>query len=155
MNELERIRDQITRSLDGEAWHGPPLMALLSGIDAQAASARPIPRGHTIWEIVLHLSASADLVLSRLRGEARTLSPEEDWPPPPLPSTGRAWQAEVRRLGEVHRELLLQLSALDESGLDAPIVPGFFSLYVTLHGLVQHNLYHAGQIALLKVAVQT
>ena len=78
MNELHRIQGQIVRSLDGEAWHGPALMEVLSGVDARAAIAHPIPSAHTIWEITLHLSASAELVLSRLIGEARTLSPEED-----------------------------------------------------------------------------
>jgi uncharacterized damage-inducible protein DinB len=150
VNELGRIQDQITRSLDGEAWHGPALLEVLSGVDARAAMARPIPNAHTTWEIVLHVSASAELVLSRLRGEARTLLPEEDWPAPPAIADQAAWEADVRRLTEVHHELIEALSALDASRLDAPIVPGFSSLYVTLHGLVQHNLYHAGQIALIK-----
>lgn len=153
MNELQRIQDQIARSLEGEAWHGPALLEVLSGVDAPAAMARPIPRAHTIWEIVLHVSASAELVLARLRGEARTLSPEEDWPAPPAVADQAAWEADVRRLAEVHRELIEAFSALNASRLEAPIVPGFSSLYVTLHGLVQHNVYHAGQIALIKKAM--
>jgi hypothetical protein len=75
VNELQRIQDQIGRSLDGEAWHGPALMEVLSGVNARAAIARPIPNAHTIWEILLHVSASTELVLARLRGKARTLSP--------------------------------------------------------------------------------
>ena len=51
------------------------------------------------------------------------------------------------------RQLIAALSGLEASRLDAPIVPGYSSVYVTLHGLVQHNLYHAGQIALLTKAV--
>ena len=153
MNELDRIRDQIVRSLDGEAWHGPGLMEALSGVDARAAIARPIPNAHTIWEILLHVSASAELVLARLKGEARTLSPEEDWPAPPAVANQDAWEADVRRLAEGHRELVEALSALDISRLDAPIAPGFSSVYVTLHGLVQHNVYHAGQIALIVKAM--
>jgi uncharacterized damage-inducible protein DinB len=88
----------------------------------------------------------------RLRGEAQTLSPEEDWPAPPPAGDLDDWQADIRRLAEVHRGLIEALSALDESRMDAPIVPGFSSIYVTLHGLVQHNVYHAGQIALLAKA---
>ena len=154
MNELQRIQDQVARSLDGEAWHGPALMEVLSGVDARAAMARPIPNAHTIWEIVLHVSASTELVLSRLRGEARTLSPEEDWPAPPAVANQDAWEADVRCLAEVHRELIEALSVLDASRLDAPIVPSFSSVYVfALHGLVQHNVYHAGQIALIVKAV--
>jgi uncharacterized damage-inducible protein DinB len=122
-------------------------------VDVQAATARPTPNAHTIWEILLHLSASAERVLSRLRGEGRTLSPEQDWPAPPPASDLDAWEADIRRLAKVHRELIEELSTLEDSRLDAPIVPGFSSVYVTLHGLVQHNLYHGGQIALLKKAV--
>jgi uncharacterized damage-inducible protein DinB len=150
MNELARIQDQIRRSLDGEAWHGPPLMELLAGVDAGIAVARPLPTAHTIWEILLHLSATAEVVLSRLRGEPRTLSADEDWPTPPPAGDEAAWQAGVRRLEQIHRELIAELATLDESRLDAPVVPGFSTTYVTLHGLVQHDLYHAGQIALLK-----
>jgi len=155
VNEVERIRDQIARSLDGEAWHGPPLMEVLSGLDADSASARPIPNAHTSWEILLHISAWAEVVLSRLRGEAPTLSPEQDWPAPSSPGDQDAWRADLDRLREVHRELLDELATLDASRLDAPIVPGISSVYVTLHGLVQHNLYHAGQIALLTKAVRS
>jgi uncharacterized damage-inducible protein DinB len=155
VNELERIQDQIVRSLDGAAWHGPALMEVLSGVDVQAAVARPIPNAHTIWEIVRHVSASTELVLFRLRGDARTLSPEEDWPAPPSAGDLGAWNADIRHLAEVHRELIAELSTIDAyaSRLDAPIVPGFSSVYVTLHGLVQHDLYHAGQIALIKKAL--
>jgi hypothetical protein len=68
MNELDRIRDQIVRTtLEGDAWHGPSLMDVLSGLDARSASVRPIPDAHTSWEILLHIVACADVVLSRLR----------------------------------------------------------------------------------------
>jgi hypothetical protein len=111
-----------------------------SGLDERAANARPIPNAHTIWEIVLHVSASADLVLARLKGEARTLSPEEDWPVPPATGDANAWQASVHRLAEIHSELIEELAQVDETGLNAPIVPGFSSVYVfALHGLVQHT----------------
>jgi uncharacterized damage-inducible protein DinB len=153
VNELQRIQDQIARALNGDSWHGPALMEVLSGVDAWAAMAHPIPSAHSIWEILLHLSASAELVLSRLRGEARTLSPEEDWPVPPTVADQSAWEADVRRLSEVHRELMEALSTLDASRLEAPIAPGFSSVYVTLHGLVQHDVYHAGQIALVAKAL--
>ena len=154
MNELDGIQDQTVGSMDGAAWHGPALTEMLSSMDVQTAAACPIPNAHTICEIVLPASASAELVLSRLRGEARTLSPKEDWPAPPPAADQDAWEADVRRLDEVHRELIEELSKVDEAGLDAPIVSGFSSVYVTLHGLVQHNVYHAGQMALIVKAMQ-
>jgi uncharacterized damage-inducible protein DinB len=146
MNERERIQDQIRRSLDGEAWHGPPVMKVLAGVDAGMAAARPIPGAHTIWELVLHMSAWAGVVLSHLRGERRTLSDEEDWPAPA--GDAQAWLADVCRLEQIHRAVIEALSTLEDAQLDAPVAPGL-SLYVLLHGLVHHDLYHAGQIALL------
>jgi uncharacterized damage-inducible protein DinB len=154
MSECARIRDQIVRSLSGEAWHGAPIMEVLSHVDAQTAWTRPIPGAHTIWEIVLHLTASVRLVSSRMAGEPKTLSPEEDWPQAPAIPDILRWESDVASFREAHQELLDALSGVDDAKLDEPIVPGFSSLYVTLQGLVQHNLYHAGQIALLGIAAR-
>jgi uncharacterized damage-inducible protein DinB len=153
VNELQRIQDQIARSLDGEAWHGPALVEIVSGVDSGAAMARPISNAHSIWEILLHVSASAGLVLVRLRGEARMLSPEEDWPVLPTGPDQAAWEADIGRLNQVHCELIEALPQVDVSRLDAPIVPGFSSIYVTLRGFVQHSAYHANQIALIVKAL--
>jgi len=152
MTELERIRDQLRRSLEGEAWHGPALLEALAGVDAATAAARPVAAAHTIWEIVLHLIATIELVRARLAGEPRKLTPQEDWPSPPADSGDSGWRAVLDRLRQVHATLLDDLTHRDDGELDAPVVPGFSSLYVTLHGLVQHNLYHAGQIVLLAKA---
>jgi uncharacterized damage-inducible protein DinB len=151
MSELDRIRDQIARTLEGEAWHGPPLMAVLAGLDAASASARPLADAHTPWEIVLHIATWAEVTLARLRGQAPAVSDEQDWPTPA--GDQEAWQADLARLRQVHQDLLAELSTVDASRLDAPILPGYSSVYVTLHGLVQHNLYHAGQIAILMKAI--
>lgn len=152
MQETERIRDQLVRSLDGGAWHGPALMEVLAGLDARTAAARPIADAHTIWEILLHISATAKEVLVRLHGEPCVLTPEQDWPPAPHAGDAAAWEAEIRRADAIHRELLAELATMDEARLDEPIVPGFSTVYVSLHGLIQHNLYHAGQMAILKKA---
>jgi uncharacterized damage-inducible protein DinB len=152
MDELQRIRDQIIRALDSDAWHGPSLMEVLAGLTAEAASARPIPDAHSIWEILLHVTATVNLVIYRLKGEARVLSDEEDWPQPSA-CDDSAWEKDVDELRQAHMRLLDELSRDVHRDLDQPIVEGFSSVYVTLHGLVQHNLCHAGQIALLKKAI--
>ena len=56
-HELAGIIDDLERGFNGDAWHGPPLCKVLDGVTADRASARPIPGGHSIWEIVAHLSA--------------------------------------------------------------------------------------------------
>jgi uncharacterized damage-inducible protein DinB len=151
MTEVERIADQLKRAYEGEAWHGPAVTEILEGITAQQAAARPIGGAHSIWEIVLHITAWEGAGRRRLAGERAELPDAEDWPD--VGHTGeQAWKQAREALKRVHEELCSAVSALDESRLDQPIVAGMSSVYVTLHGVIQHSLYHAGQIALLKKA---
>ena len=154
MTEMERIEDQLRRSVEGEAWHGPALNALLKDVTAEEAAARPIPDAHSIWEILLHIITDQELVLERLAGKPASYSGEQDWPPVRDQSSA-AWSSAIRSLNDTSARLRKAILELDSTKLDEPIVEGFSSVYITLHGDVQHNLYHAGQIALLKKAVRS
>lgn len=154
MNELERIGDQLRRSFEGGAWHGPSVMEVLKNVTAQDAAARPIPGAHSIWELTLHIAAWERAGLRRLGGDRAELPDEEDWAPV-SETTEDMWQRVKTKLIEVHQELLRAIASVDQSRLDQEIVSGMSSVYITLHGVVQHNIYHAGQIALLKRALGT
>jgi uncharacterized damage-inducible protein DinB len=156
MREVEQIAEQLQRAYDGDAWFGSPVRAVLEGVNAADAIARPIPSAHTICEIVLHVTAWTREVTRRLRtGVAR--DPEEgDWPAQAV-GNDREWQAVLTALDAAHTELVRTAAALDEARLREPIgevrdraLGSGVSVYVTLHGLAQHHAYHAGQIALLK-----
>jgi uncharacterized damage-inducible protein DinB len=149
MTEIERIEDQLKRSLEGEAWHGPALEELLVDVTAERAAAKPAPSVHSVWEIVLHIISTQRLVCERLQGKPTVLPVEEDWPLI-TDQNEAAWTGIKRQLREVNERLRQAIRLLDESRLEEPIGEGFSSIYVTLHGTVQHNLYHAGQIAVLK-----
>ena len=157
MTEVERILDQFRRAFEGEAWHGPAVLPLLNGISAVEASAHPIPNAHSIWELVLHISAWERACMRRLEGDRAYLSDDEDWQSV-KETTEEAWQKTKQELIDNHRQLLEVIGSLDQSRLDQPIIEDpstpFSSVYVTLHGGVQHDLYHAGQIALLKKALE-
>ena len=156
MSEVDRIRNQFERAFDGEAWHGPSVLALLEGVTAAQAAAHPIPGAHSIWELTLHIAAWEDACRRRLEGDPAQLSDDENFPP--LDDTSEAaWERAKQQLRDNHQRLLNALATLDDSRLDQPIVDNseipFSSTYVTLHGGVQHDLYHAGQIAILKKAL--
>jgi uncharacterized damage-inducible protein DinB len=156
-HEIERIRDQFRRAFDGDAWHGPSLISILNGVTAEQAAAHPIPGAHSIWELVLHIAAWETACRRRLEGDRARLSDEENWQP--LTDTGEAaWNQTRQELVDAHNQLLESLASVDESRLDQPIIEDattpFSSVYVTLHGGVQHTLYHAGQIAILKKAIE-
>jgi len=157
MKETERIKDQFERAFDGEAWHGPSVISILKDVNAVQAAAHPIPGAHSIWELTLHIAAWESAGRRRLQGDRAQLSDEEDWPKIDDASE-KAWQATKEFLRSNHEVLLDALSAVDDERLDLPIIQDpntpFSSVYVTLHGVVQHDLYHAGQIAILKKALQ-
>ena len=156
ITEVDRIRDQFRRAFDGEAWHGPSVLALLEGVTAAQAAAHPIPDAHSIWELTLHIAAWERACLRRLQGDPARLSDEEDWRPI-NDTTETAWENTKQYLIDTHRELLDAIAGLDETRLNEPIITDastpYSSVYVTLHGGVQHDLYHAGQIAMLKKAL--
>ena len=150
MTEIERIVDQLQKAIDGRAWHGPPLMPLLSDVDAQQAVARPLKERHTIWELVLHINAWRDKVRRVLGGEEmESLPDEEDWSPVD-DTSDEAWAKAVEELKRVHEVLIEAVSGFSESRLDETVPGASYTFYSMLHGLVQHDLYHAGQIAILK-----
>lgn len=158
MTETERIRDQFQRAFDGQAWHGPSVLSLLEGVTAEQAAAHAIPGAHSIWELTLHIAAWEDACRRRLEGDPAQLTDDENFPPIVDTSEG-AWESAKAKLIDVHRRLLDVIATTDDSRLDQPIMDSaeipFSSAYVTLHGGVQHSLYHAGQIAILKKAIQS
>jgi uncharacterized damage-inducible protein DinB len=149
MTEVERIVDQLNRAFEGEAWHGPAVLEILQGVTAAQAAARPCVAGHSIWEIALHIDAWARACRRRLEGDRAQLADSEDWPAID-DAGGQSWQDVENAIRQGHIELRSAILALDDSRLDQPIIEGMSSVYVTLHGVIQHSLYHAGQIAILK-----
>jgi len=150
--EIERIVDQMDRAFSGDAWHGPSLMSLLEGVSAEDAAKRPIAQAHSIWELVNHIGAWNKIVERRLRDEIVTVTPEMDWPFVPLASD-ITWKRALDALKESRAQLRRTVEQMQDEQLDENPSSLPDSRYVILHGLVQHDLYHAGQIAVLKKAL--
>ena len=140
-------------------WHGPSLADLLEGIHAEQAAARPIRGAHTIWELVLHITGWKGEVRRRLSGAPAGDPEEGDWPAVGAPTAER-WEDARARVQKAHDALLAAVRQIPESRLyeatndrrNPPLGTGV-SYYILLHGIVQHDVYHSGQIALLKKAV--
>lgn len=151
--EIERIQEQLRRAFEGEAWHGPSLLELLADLNAADAASRPIKNGHSIWELVLHIAAWNRAVANRLRGGLGEVKDDENFPV--ITDTSEAaWQLALDTLKASQHELSDAMGAIEETRLDQPIVAEMSSVYVQLHGAIQHGLYHAGQVAILKRALE-
>ncbi|MBF9238722.1 DinB family protein [Hymenobacter sp. BT683] len=161
MSETARIIDQLRQAFDGEPWSGPSLLTNLNGITAAQAAQHPVAAAHSIWEITRHAGVWAEVVTRRIQQNAQLeISDAEDWPAPPENPTEADWQQVLSELRAAHERLLQTAAAVADDSLDHTIgvfpdkaqSPGS-SAYVMLHGVAQHYLYHAGQIALLRKAI--
>ncbi|HXZ12769.1 MAG TPA: DinB family protein [Candidatus Sulfotelmatobacter sp.] len=153
MSEIRRILDQMDRAFAGEAWHGPSLKELLDGISAEDASKHTIQHAHSIWEIVNHIAAWNKIVRQRLEGEFPQVTPEMDWPDV-WDASEPVWKRSLENLFGSRALLRKLVEGLRDDQLDEKIGKDSGTRYFMLHGLVQHDLYHAGQIAILKKALR-
>ena len=148
MSRATRLANHIERTVTGPMWHGPALAEVLKGVDTARASARPFADAHSIWEIVLHVTAWADIARQRIHGEASgDPAPEQDWPP-----VNGDWPQAVEQLAESHRRLAADVRHLDDAALDARVKALDYPVGILLDGVVEHGTYHGGQIALLRKA---
>ncbi len=152
MDELKRIKVQLRGTFSGRAWHGDSLMKILDGVTAEQAMQKPIPDAHSIWELALHINAWQKAGVRILAGEVVMDLPEEENFPTIPDASEEAWQAAVSELKDGHREFRNVVSKLSEDDLEKTVAGRDFAVYFLLHGVIHHNLYHAGQIALLKKA---
>ena len=150
-SEAERIAVQLRRAFEGNAWHGPALLELLADVNAVTAAAKPLANVHSIWELVLHIEAWDGAGMRRLAGQKYQPTGLANFPMPPKP-TEAAWRKAVAAAKRTHDALVKTVAALSDERLRDRVPGKRYDFYHMLHGIAQHELYHAGQIALLKKA---
>ena len=160
MSEKHRIVDLSSRVMDGDPWHAGSIAALLADVTAVEAAARPIPGAHSIWQLVLHMTGWAEEVRLRMAGAPAGTPAMGDWPR--VGPVGRArWERARAALFSAYHALHKDVSRMAARDLSRPTVDPRnratgegMSRYVTIHGVIHHAAYHAGQIALLKRALR-
>jgi uncharacterized damage-inducible protein DinB len=156
MNEIARIVDQLEREHAGDPWHGSPLSAILDGVTWQQAASKPLADAHSIWELVLHMTGWKNETRRRLSGAPAGEPENGDWPAVGQTSAER-WTEAIEHLELAHRLLVSAVKDFPEADLYVPTNDARnhelgvgVTYYELLHGIVQHDAYHAGQIAILK-----
>lgn len=154
--DADLIIAELRRAHDGEPWHGPSRSALLADVTPGEAFWHPGGGAHSIWETVLHMRSWTREVARRALGGEPAAPEDGDWPAIPERSAA-AWEESKASLNAAHEELLAAVRAIPESQLvkkagvtrAAPLGTGI-SHRAMLHSLAEHDIYHTGQIALLK-----
>lgn len=154
--EAARIVDQLSRAHDGDPWHGSPIVAILKGVTHEQAARRPPNGAHSIWELVLHVTGWRTEAVRRAEGKPAAEPAAGDWPDVGDPTAAR-WKDALAALDASHRDLVAAVRGLQDDRLlqptndprNRPLGTGV-SYYELLHGIAQHDAYHAGQIAMVK-----
>jgi len=156
MTERDRLINQFEREIGGEPWHGPSLVGILEGVTAEQAARKPSADAHSIWEIVLHMTGWKREVMRRAQGHVAAEPAQGDWPAIGDVSEERWSHAQEDHL-HANRELVDLVRGLTDAELEAKVsgdsaafIGAGISVKATLYGLLQHDVYHSGQIAILK-----
>src|SRR6202041_3741612 len=149
--EVAGIADQLRRAFNGSAWHGPAMLELLEDVDAGTAAARPLADVHSIWELVMHVEVWDEVAMVRLGGKKCQPTGTDNFPLVPK-VTEAAWRKAVTEAKRAHDTLVKTVAALPDARLRERVPGKRYDFYHMLHGIAQHELYHAGQIAILKKA---
>lgn len=160
MREVDRLRRALETTLDGDPWYGSSVSRIIEGVDASQAAAHPVTGAHSIWDLVVHMTAWVNEANRRLRGGSYGEPEEGDWPAVP-PASAASWRSARLALAAAHSSLAATLTAMNDADLAAQIAGAQVDAagqpvtwYQTAIGVLQHDTYHAGQIAILKKALR-
>jgi uncharacterized damage-inducible protein DinB len=149
MTAKDVLLSLIDEAFDHKGWHGPTLLGAIGGVSAARAEWRPGPGRHTIRELTVHAAYWKYAVRRRLTGEKRGSFALEgsNW----FSGAGvRTWTADVRLLKDEHEKLRAAITRFPAHGLDTPVDAKKQTAAYTIRGVAAHDLYHAGQIQLIK-----
>ena len=149
--EIELLLFYLDQAFGRHGWHGPTLSAALRDVSAEMALWRPGAQGHSIWELVLHAAFWKHTVRGRLtRDRSRFSRSPRNWPRLP-PSTGAAeWAADVALLRDEHARLTEVVEGFPGARLHRKIPGTRYVPVEQIQGIAAHDLYHCGQISLIK-----
>jgi uncharacterized damage-inducible protein DinB len=150
---IHRLQEHLERAFRSNAWHGPALMETLHGVTAEQAAPKPLAGAHSIWEYVLHCATWIHVAQQFVVGNVKQPSSDEDWPPI-NDTSAAAWERVLMHLEDEHRRLLDALQLVDDTILSQTVPTKNYDFYTLLHGVAEHNIYHAGQIMLLRRALE-
>ena len=150
--DVAQILFLLDTAYDHASWHGPNLRGAIRGVTPKQAAWRPARGRHNIWELVVHAAYWKYVAWRRLTGAARgsfTLD-GANWLERPQEVSPRAWRADLQVLEQAHRTLRASVEALDSRALARTAGTGRTTVQALLTGVAAHDVYHAGQIQLLK-----
>jgi uncharacterized damage-inducible protein DinB len=149
------LAGRLERTFAGSMWYGPSLKEALDGVTPAEAVSRPIAGAHTILEMVRHMTIQARAGLEYTTGQwTGGPTPEEDWPAVEDTLDEQAWQGHVATLESSYRQLAATTRGMGSGPLAVTPAGGRRTVEDVIRGVVEHGIYHGGQIALVVRALR-
>lgn len=151
ITELKILRKLLVDTFERTCWHGKSLMKILEEVDHEKALQAPSSGTRNIWELVLHIIVWRTTPIIWMEGNPDyhfEFGTPQDFPP--IKDRSEAgWQQALVDLKQSQEKLLATIDAFDPRQLHGQVGSRDYSYYEMLHGIVHHDIYHGGQIALL------
>ncbi len=149
--EIQYIITTLQNTLKGEPWYGRSVVSMLEEIDASTAYKKPNDKAHSLADLLYHIITWAEFTLRRLEGDNekddRYFEPL-DWRP--IDPAVHTWQAGIKQFTQLNQQIVDILQTKDDAFLKEIVDYREYNFRFLLHGYIQHNIYHAGQVAYLK-----
>ncbi len=148
--EIQRLLKNIEAVYSGKPWHGDNLLSYLNKLDAIKASIRPAKLSHNIAEILLHMQAWQRFVVEHLNGNTdyEVWDTDLNWVSVQT-LTDAQWQNILNDYQSAQQELLSTIQQKAQAMLNEKVGSRPYNFRVLLHGIIQHDVYHLGQISIL------
>lgn len=148
MKENNTIKTLFEDLFDGDPWLDITILGTLQDINSEQALKRLSPKSNSIWEIVNHLIDWRLNVLQRVQGQV-LVSPNDNYFKPVKDTSEQAWKETIQRLKDSQSEWTDFLEKMDTGTFPTIYKPNNLNYYQHIHGILQHDAYHLGQITLL------
>jgi len=151
--EIDRIKGQLEKAFEKQPWYGTSVLAILKDVDPSIVHRKLGP--HSIIILLKHMTIWRRYVVHKLEGnDDFSVSEEQNFPDPPMSS--QSWADAINELHASQRDLISAMAKFPEERLNelVPKASHKYTWYTLLHGIIQHDVYHLGQIALLRKALQ-
>jgi uncharacterized damage-inducible protein DinB len=150
-NEVQSIVSNLQNTLDGTPWYGRPVYEMLEEINPKIVYTRPNKHSHSLIDLLYHMNTWAEFTLKRIEGEKEpdmAAFEELDWRP--IDPKTHTWKKGLSSFKSTHKKIIQLLKKKDDSFLEGKVDYRKYNFRFLINGMVQHNIYHIGQIAYLK-----
>jgi uncharacterized damage-inducible protein DinB len=149
--ELQSIIHNMKSTLEGEPWFGRSVYAILDEINPSITFKKPNKNSHSLIDLLYHMNTWAEFTLKRIEGDKETdlkASEELDWRK--IDPKIHSWEKGLTEFKAIHSKIIKLLNDKDDEFLKGIVDYRNYKYRFLIHGLIQHNIYHLGQIAYIK-----